>query len=73
METRPKANDAALSGTVTHPHRRMRNEAGNETTLIQLRVEEDLGDFQGYSGSPVIAAAAGGDGGGVLGVLVEQA
>ena len=73
VETRPKANDAALTGTVTHPHRRMRNEAGNETTLIQLGVEQDLGGFRGYAGSPVIAAAAGGDGGGVLGVLVEQA
>ena len=57
-----------LRGTVTDPHRRLKNDAGKETTLIQLWVEQEIGDYRGYSGSPVIAQSAGG----VLGVLVEQ-
>ena len=69
VETRPGADDSgALRGTVTDPHRRVWNEGGKETTLIQLWVSSRFGDYQGYSGSPVIAAPADG----VLGVLVEQ-
>ena len=72
VETRPKASDPALTGTVTDPHRRLQNQHGIETTLIQLWVREEVGDYRGYSGSPVTSPSAGGVPGRVLGVLVEQ-
>ena len=72
VETRPKASDPTLTGTVTDSHRRLQNQRGEETTLIQLWVREELGDYQGYSGSPVTAPSAGGAPSWVLGVLVEQ-
>ena len=50
VETRPKASDPALTGTVTDPHRRLQNQHGIETTLVQLWVREELGDYRGYSG-----------------------
>jgi WD40 repeat protein len=68
VETRPGPSDPTLTGTVDDPRRGLQNEAGRDTTLIQLRVDQQAGGYQGYSGSPVIAAA----GGGVLGVVVEQ-
>ena len=72
VETRPEASDPILTGTVTDPRRRMRNQHGTETTLIQLLVEQELGDYQGYSGSPVTLPPEPGAPGRVLGVLVEQ-
>jgi hypothetical protein len=72
VETRPKASDPTLTGTVTDPHRRLQNQCGEETTLIQLWVREELGDYQGYLGSPVTSPSAGGIPTRVLGVLVEQ-
>ena len=72
VETRPKASDPALTGMVTDAHRRLQNQCGKETTLIQLGVREELGDYQGYSGSPVTSPPVGGLPGRVLGVLVEQ-
>jgi WD40 repeat protein len=72
VETRPKASDPTLSGMVTDPRRRLRNQRGEETTLIQLWVREELGDYQGYSGSPITSVPVGGTPGQVLGVLVEQ-
>ena len=68
VETRPGRSDPTLTGTVDDLHRELQNEVGKETTLIQLRVDQQAGGYQGYSGSPVIAAA----GGEVLGVVVEQ-
>ena len=73
VETRPRASDPALTGTVSDPHRRLRNQRGEETTLVQLRVEQELGDYQGYSGSPVTSSPESGAPGWVIGVLVEQA
>jgi WD40 repeat protein len=71
VATRPKASDPTLTGTVTDTNRRLRNQRSEETTLIQLWVREELGDYRGYSGSPVTSQPAGGVPG-VLGVLVEQ-
>ena len=73
VETRPRPSDPALTGTITDPHRRLRNQRGEETTFIQLWVEQELGDYQGYSGSPVISSPELGAPGWVIGVLVEQA
>lgn len=36
VETRPKASDPTLTGTITDPHRRLQNQRGEETTLIQM-------------------------------------
>jgi len=69
VDTRPDPGAPVLRGTVTEPQRPLKNAAGKETTLIQLWVEQEIGSYRGYSGSPVLAQAAGG----VLGVLVEQA
>jgi WD40 repeat protein len=69
VDTRPDPGAPVLTGTVTEPQRQLKNAAGKETTLIQLWVEQEVGSYQGYSGSPVIAQPTGG----VLGVLVEQA
>ena len=69
VDTRPRSWRPVLRGTVTEPHRRLKNAAGKETTLNQLWVEQQIGSYRGYSGSPVIAQSAGR----VLGVLVEQA
>src|SRR5262245_30620002 len=55
VDTRPGRRDSyTLTGTVTDPHRRMWNEGGKETALIQLLVEQDTGGYHGYSGSPVL-------------------
>ena len=72
VETRPKASDPALTGRVTDPHRRLQNQRGIETTLIQLWVREEVGDYRGYSGSPVTSPPESGAPSRVLGVLVEQ-
>src|SRR5262249_6763246 len=72
VETRPGRRDPALTGTVTDPHRPLENAGRHETTLVQLLVDQQLGSYRGYSGSPVIAPPAGGLPGRVLGVLVEQ-
>ena len=68
VSSRPKPNDPALTGTVTDPRRRLQNDRGEETTLVQLLVDEELADYHGYSGSPVTLQPTGE----VLGILVEQ-
>jgi hypothetical protein len=73
VETRPDPKAPLLTGTVTEPHRQLENAAGREATLIQLRVEQEIGDYSGYSGSPVITPAVSRTSSRVLGVLVEQA
>jgi hypothetical protein len=72
VETRPRASDPTLTGTVTDPCRRLQNQHGTETTLVQLWVREELGDYQGYSGSPVTSSPEGAAPSHVFGVLVEQ-
>lgn len=72
VRTRPRASDPTLTGTVTDPERRLQNQRGEQATLIQLWVREDLGDYQGYSGSPVTSPMDGSAPGRVFGVLVEQ-
>jgi NB-ARC domain/Trypsin-like peptidase domain len=73
VETRPDPKAPLLRGTVTEPHRQLENDAGKETTLIQLWVEQEVGSYRGYSGSPVIAPPVADMPGRVLGVLAEQA
>ncbi len=56
VELSPRPNDAWLSGTVTAVRRHYRNSQGRETYVTQLHVEEELEEYAGYSGSPVMLA-----------------
>src|SRR4029450_10575109 len=49
--------------------RRLRNQAGHDVQALQLHVKTMLGDYGGYSGSPVMLRSPSGV---VIGVLVEQ-
>lgn len=51
--SQPQPGDAALSGEVTLTHWPFRNAEGEDAELTQLHVREGLGDYAGYSGSPV--------------------
>jgi WD40 repeat protein len=70
VQSRPRPNDPTLTGTVTDHLRAMRNDQGEDTHLVQLWVQQEVGDYAGYSGSPVIAEGT--PFGAVIGVLVEQ-
>jgi Trypsin-like peptidase domain len=74
VSARPLKADPMLSGVVTSCHRVLATESGGEVDLIQLHVYESLGDFGGYSGSPIhlaepsrVADEA------AVGILIEQA
>jgi NB-ARC domain len=69
IETRPRSSDPVLSGRVVHTARPVVNAGGSEVELIQLHVDQQLGDYRGYSGSPVMLESPRGA---VIGVLVEQ-
>ncbi len=71
VETRPRGNDPQLTGTVSAARRPFKNAQGHETDVMQLLVEQELGDYRGYSGSPVVLQSPPGPGA-VIGVLVEQ-
>ena len=66
VPARPRGNDPKLTGTVTDADHPFENAKGREGRALQLRVNETLGDYGGYSGSPVLFETA------VVGVLVEQ-
>ncbi|MFC7531562.1 serine protease [Actinoplanes sp. GCM10030250] len=66
VTSRPDPNAAQLTGTVSAVEHLMTNADGHEMTVLQLKVEEGLKDFGGYSGSAVIANSL------VVGILVEQ-
>ncbi|MEV6303339.1 serine protease [Actinoplanes sp. NPDC051861] len=66
VDAQPFDNDPGLSGTVTDVSRSVVNAEGVRLDLLQLRVDDRFGDFDGYSGSAVLS------GGRVIGVLVEQ-
>jgi photosystem II stability/assembly factor-like uncharacterized protein len=75
VTTRFLATDPVISGTIIDPARPIRNNTGHETVLIQLHVEQSLGSYKGYSGSPVCVRAVGPGSSRnrvVVGVLVEQ-
>ena len=69
VEARPNENDPLLTGTVDACRRSLVDERGHEVSFIQLRVDQQLGDYHGYSGSPVTLQSPRGA---VVGVLVEQ-
>jgi hypothetical protein len=61
-------NDPHLHGTVTTARMTIRNVRGQPVQVVQLQVDEQLGDFGGYSGSAVLDAG----GRAVVALLVEQ-
>lgn len=63
----PPNEQTRLSGHVSHAPITYRSVEGGEFTGIQLTVEQWLGDYSGYSGSPVDTEPA------VIGILMEQA
>ncbi|MBX7268128.1 trypsin-like peptidase domain-containing protein [Micromonospora sp. Llam7] len=62
-------DDPHLSGTVTVTSRGYRNSLGHEVQAMQLRVQEEVKDYQAYSGSGVTLPDRGGR---VAGILIEQ-
>ncbi|MEV0900534.1 serine protease [Actinoplanes sp. NPDC049802] len=66
VTARPEAGAARLTGTVSAVDHLMTNPDGHDMRVLQLHVEEGLGEFHGYSGSAVWAR------GNIVGILVEQ-
>jgi hypothetical protein len=64
----PPGNDPVLTGTVTANSIPIVNAKGHQVKAIQLKVDQLLGDYHGYSGSGVLDSL----GKAVFGVLVEQ-
>ncbi len=70
VETQPLSKDPKLTGTVTSTHRQFVKSQGRPVIyVVQLQVDQSLGEYKGYSGSPVALQSASGA---VIGVLVEQ-
>lgn len=68
---RPSTGDPLLSGDVLEGKITYRCEAGFEIEALQLGCSERLGDYSGYSGSPVERHVTGREPA-LLGILVEQ-
>ncbi|WP_369250291.1 trypsin-like peptidase domain-containing protein [Streptomyces sp. R41] len=64
----PRGNDPGLTGIVDFAATEITNDRGYGLHVLQLRVQQDLGSFKGYSGSAVVIPGSGG----VAGILVEQ-
>lgn len=73
VDSRPSDDDPMLTGQITTLARPLLTETGEEVLLIQLHVQQSLGDYRGYSGSPVEYFAPNGQSGGFIGILIEQA
>src|SRR5581483_4691787 len=70
VETQPSPNDPMLEGTITATNRRFKKQDGeHEIDALQLYVKQTLGDYRGYSGSPVVLPSPSGA---VIGILDEQ-
>ena len=61
-----------LTGQITTFARPLVTETGEEAVLMQLHVQQSLGDYQGYSGSPVTYLSPNGESRGYIGILIEQ-
>jgi hypothetical protein len=68
---RPDADDLCLDGTVSAVPVSYRCSAGDEVEAIQLTCNQLLGDYSGYSGSPVMRDYPDGSQG-ALGIMIEQ-
>ncbi|WP_030599117.1 S1 family peptidase [Streptomyces fulvoviolaceus] len=68
---RPSHNDPRLSGHVNLPSMWYDTEGGGRIEAVQLLTEQELGDYSGYSGSPVERTTPDRELA-VLGMLIEQ-
>jgi hypothetical protein len=68
VDSPPPGNDPALTGTINKVGLRMENTRGVALDVLQLRVDQLLGDYRGYSGSGVLDRQRRA----VVGLLVEQ-
>jgi Trypsin-like peptidase domain len=68
---RPSDTDPYLSGGVQHGSMRYQCEGGGSIEALQLACAEHIGDYSGYSGSP-IERSIGNSSTAILGVLIEQ-
>jgi tetratricopeptide (TPR) repeat protein len=68
VDSPPPGNDPTLTGTISKVGFRMENTRGVALDMLQLRVDQLLGDYRGYSGSGVLDRQRRG----VVGLLVEQ-
>lgn len=68
---RPSDTEPSLAGTVTDHAHGYRTEGGDEITALQLRTDTELGDYSGYSGSPVETDPPG-ERRALVGILLEQ-
>jgi hypothetical protein len=68
VESPPPGNDPTLSGTISDAGLRIENASGVAVEVLQLRVDQLLGDYRGYSGSGVLDRRRRA----VVGLLVEQ-
>jgi NB-ARC domain/Trypsin-like peptidase domain len=64
----PGGNDPELHGTVSAARLAIHKASGQRVEVVQLKVDEHLGDFGGYSGSAVLDSL----GRAVLALLIEQ-
>jgi WD40 repeat protein len=62
------AGDPVLTGTVSTPRMTIQNAGGQPVEMMQLLVDQQLGDYAGYAGNAVLDSL----GQTVLGLLVEQ-
>jgi Trypsin-like peptidase domain len=72
VDSRPRDDDPMLSGSITSCARPLVTEDGEEALLLQLHVQQSLGDYSGYSGSPVRFGSKTDDHN-LVGILIEQA
>ncbi len=68
VDSPPPGNDPSLTGTISKVGSRIKNTRGTVLEVLQLRVDQVLGDYRGYSGSGVLDR----QGRAVVGLLVEQ-
>jgi len=68
---RPSSSDPQLTGMVSNGSMQYACESGREIEALQLDVDQPIGDYSGYSGSPVERDATWGKPA-LLGVLMEQ-
>jgi KAP family P-loop domain len=69
VEAQPRGNDPALTGTIDITDKWVVNSKGHTVEMMQLRVEQELLNYEGYAGAPVILQSSRQP---VVGVLAEQ-
>jgi len=69
VRAQPRGNDPKLTGTINAIRRHHVTPSRHEIDVLQLQVNQTLGDYKGYSGSAVMLDSPSG---GVIGILTEQ-